>query len=560
MSKNISHFSSGGQVWAHKVRMLGQVLKISTKMSLVLSLGYFLIKALKMLSFKGIYFSCIAWWAACKLFVGSALNVKEIRISFYDDQWYTWPANYFLAHPYVNRIMGQTERGCDALFSSETLTSFLIIGFISYIAVFAYFYVQGKNVGATTHKRGLSLVSLKALIKEMKKRDLVGDFHLDGVPLVKGAETSHMLIAGTTGSGKTNTFHHLLPQIRAKGQKAIIVDVTGDLTAKYFDAERDIILSPGHSETAHWNPWLDATDIYAYQGMADAFIGASTSNDPFWTEAAKACLAASFEKLSGQQDLKELIRILLKSDLQEFSSFLQGTAAAAFADSKGERTTVSIRATLASKIRSLDVMADTTGDFSIKEWMNNGEAGWLFLSTPPSKRQLLCPLMTAQIAVAVQSLMDMGAKQDRRLWFVLDELPALNKISSLQTLLTEGRKYGACTIVGVQDMPQLETRYGTKETKTLLNQLNTKVLFRFTDPHGSQFASRILGEKEETEVKENLSYGANTIRDGVSMNEITKKENVIMPTEIAALKNLECYIKLPENLPLLKHHMRWAGD
>ena len=52
--------------------------------------------------------------------------------------------------------------------------------------------------------------------------------------------------------------------------------------------------------------------------------------------------------------------------------------------------------------------------------------------------------------------------------------------------------------------------------------------------------------------KENLSYGANTIRDGVSLNHAKRVKPVVMPAEIATLKNLECFIRLPYQSGLCK--------
>jgi len=62
--------------------------------------------------------------------------------------------------------------------------------------------------------------------------------------------------------------------------------------------------------------------------------------------------------------------------------------------------------------------------------------------------------------------------------------------------------------------------------------------------------SKVLGEAETTEHIENLSYGANTIRDGVSLSQNTQTKPLILPTEIANLKDLEAFIKLPGAFPV----------
>ncbi|MBN9344473.1 MAG: type IV secretion system DNA-binding domain-containing protein [Holosporales bacterium] len=59
------------------------------------------------------------------------------------------------------------------------------------------------------------------------------------------------------------------------------------------------------------------------------------------------------------------------------------------------------------------------------------------------------------------------------------------------------------------------------------------------------------------EIVENLSYGANTIRDGVSLNQQTHTKPIIIPTEIQNLKDLEAYIKLPGDYPITKLRMKY---
>ncbi|XAF71735.1 ATPase, T2SS/T4P/T4SS family [Orientia tsutsugamushi] len=57
------------------------------------------------------------------------------------------------------------------------------------------------------------------------------------MPLVKNSERLHILITGTTGTGKTNMLNELLPQIRLHKDRAIIVDTTGAFTDRFFDSK-----------------------------------------------------------------------------------------------------------------------------------------------------------------------------------------------------------------------------------------------------------------------------------------------------------------------------------
>jgi type IV secretory pathway TraG/TraD family ATPase VirD4 len=83
----------------------------------------------------------------------------------------------------------------------------------------------------------------------------------------------------------------------------------------------------------------------------------------------------------------------------------------------------------------------------------------------------------------------------------------------------------------------------------VLDLFNTKIFFRNTDPNTTSWISKVLGEDEIREHMENLSYGANTIRDGVYLSQQTKTKPLALPIEIASLPDLEAYIKLPASVP-----------
>ncbi len=57
------------------------------------------------------------------------------------------------------------------------------------------------------------------------------------------------------------------------------------------------------------------------------------------------------------------------------------------------------------------------------------------------------------------------------------------------------------------------------------------------------------------EVREGISYGANTIRDGVSIQRIEVQKPVVPASEIQRLNDLTCYVRLPGSYPITLLHM-----
>ena len=106
-------------------------------------------------------------------------------------------------------------------------------------------------------------------------------------------------------------------------------------------------------------------------------------------------------------------------------------------------------------------------------------------------------------------------------------------------------------------MPQLTTTYGQSQSQAILDLFNTKIFFRNTDPNTTAWISKVLGAAETTEHIENLSYGANTMRDGISLAQHTRTKPLVLPTELTTLNDCQAYLKLPGTFPVTKLQMRY---
>jgi type IV secretory pathway TraG/TraD family ATPase VirD4 len=59
-----------------------------------------------------------------------------------------------------------------------------------------------------------------------------------------------------------------------------------------------------------------------------------------------------------------------------------------------------------------------------------------------------------------------------------------------------------------------------------------------------------LGEEEIEEPRENYSYGANSIRDGISLGSQRVTRPIVSYPQILELKDLTCFLRLPGNYPI----------
>lgn len=545
--------TQGGQVHLHQLRMLKQIIIAGLLGTLLAGSGYFVWQSQKVPS-SAWQMTYQIYWA--KFMIASTPDTKHQELF----QVYT-PKK---GKPYKRRcldilkdhILIKTTQQVEQYLLKTSYKS-LQFGGIAFFLIMALWFMLGRLQKKPEHKRGNTLVPWKSLAQLLSKNGEASDLHLESLPLINDKETSHILITGTTGSGKTNAFHILLPQIRHRGDRAIVLDVTGDYVSRYYNEETDIILNPLDTRSQEWHPWADCHLDSHYDVFAEAMIQPKDgSKDPFWDNASRAILKTALRKYASRKNnnIQKLYTFLLTSSDREFEDFYQRTEAATFAYKNNEKTTHSIRSVLSSQIESFRHLEPTKNPFSIRNWVMDPESnkGWLFITARPDQRETLSPLISAWMDIALNDLMILPEDQKRRIWFTIDELAALQKLPRLQTSLAESRKYGGCLLVGFQSKPQLEEIYGKNGSETMLDLFNTKVFFRCTEPATQQWISKVLGDKEEAEPQENISFGAHHMRDGVSLSRQTRQKPLVMPAEFSQLKDLECYVKLPGDTPCTK--------
>ena len=85
--------------------------------------------------------------------------------------------------------------------------------------------------------------------------DLV--FGIEQLPLPQRVECQHLLIHGTTGTGKSTVIKELLDHIRRRGERAIIYDKSCNLVSQFYKPQHDWLLNPLDQRGADWSIWRE---------------------------------------------------------------------------------------------------------------------------------------------------------------------------------------------------------------------------------------------------------------------------------------------------------------
>lgn len=558
----LNNFIGGGQVFLHKMRMLKQV--ISTTIFVSLITGVLLAWSLSSDNTQKVDLDGSITYASAKvvLVLHPTLSVISIgktvaNVDAYSNGrlWKKKMPAVSVLNSYRFKSAWTNTIGVVQLLAIKSFGFGISAGFL----VFLFWSQFGKDLQNDKRKKGSGIVlTAKETRKRLRKLSKCSDFYIGDMPLVKDMETRHFLITGSTGSGKTNLIHTLLPQIERKRQPAIVIDQTGEMIAKYYNPERgDIIFNPFDARSMAWDFWEDCATSENLERFSKILIGfnrkqSESHSDPFWENAATSVFNSCIEFLRpSNSSIEKITHMVHSSDLKYLRNTLANTEAGRYLSEDSKQTASSIISVLSSNTKPLTYLKSSNemGSFSMKSHFKNikhGSSAWLFLATKPSSRNLTLPLIACLTELALAELMDIGIDDRRRVWTIIDELASLGKLPALPIAMNEGRKYGLCVMAGMQSLNQLYEQYGTYGGSTIFGQFGTSFFFRNTEPAIAKMISSMSGTETITRQQKNTSFGANEFRDGVSYNEHQQRKALIEADDLASLVIGECYALLPE--------------
>jgi type IV conjugative transfer system coupling protein TraD len=565
----LNDFTGGGQIFLHKLRMFFQVLHRSFMTSLLVSLaivGFISYKPAQILDLKAAMTYQKALLA--EGFDEASRGIRQTinpRAKYYYTTIDAYDKKGLHARDIDPRkIIKSNFYRAAYLEAKDFLKIRLVFTALVMCGIFLLIYLLwsrfGRDVKSEKKKEGSGrILSAKEVSSILKSINKAGHFYIGAMPLVKDSETKHFLVTGSTGSGKTNLIHNILPQVEKKKQPAIIIDQTGEMIAKYYNQNRgDIIFNPFDARSQEWDFWSDCNTTEELERFAKILFGFNRkrtghSADPFWEQSAESVFiaCANYQKSIGDLRIEQLCSLARNSSLRGLQAKLKNSEASRYLESDNKTTASSILSVLATNAKPLSYLRECTPEnsFSLKEYFKNidqGSGNFLFLATKPSCRDLTLALIACMAESAFSRLLDIGIKEDRRIWFVIDELSALGKLPSLPTLMAEGRKYGACVLSGLQSLNQLYSNYGQYEGSTIFGQFGTNFFFRNNEPAIAKTISSMAGRETIYRQQKNTSFGAHEFRDGVSYSEQQQHKDLIEYSDLASLAVGECFALMPE--------------
>jgi type IV conjugative transfer system coupling protein TraD len=583
MSHEFTNFTRGSQLLGHFGFMFAAGLK-----------GPLLVTAA--------IFAVLIWWQA-----SSSLSDHEAYLCWM--RLYAWVYGWFEFDPHkaVNLELasgGHLQLALSALpdhplllrawakFMTVTGQASALAACISMPAIAAFAWVAawfGRRSKESRHERGATLAALPQLVAEIaghnrvkraeehrqrlgrswrltsaSERRVAGlyePYNLAGIPFPWRLEQSHTMLIGTTGTGKTVALRDLLAQVRERGARAVVFDLTGAFIEAFYDPARDTILNPLDARCPMWSVFEDCTDEASLTAAAEALVPHDGGGaEQFWVLAARMLFVEMCLKLmrEGRASNAALSAELMTASLSHVHKLMAGTVADPLTAPEAARMAESIRAVFNANAKALRMLPTEGNRFSVRRWVQGecAPGAMLFVSARYVDMPVASRLLTVWMDTAMTTLMSGPRSADLKLWFLFDELGALHRLPAIEKGLQTARNYGGAIVAGIHAYAKLKETYGDNMAMTLAALARTKLILATADRESATWCSDFIGHRQYRQMEEGFSYGYNNARDAVSLTPRRQIEPLLLPDQLMNLPSLEGYLKFPDGFPAAPVRLR----
>ena len=487
--------------------------------------------------------------------------------------------------------ISQVEHFPSVVRAWDTLTGVLVrsawlSALIALPATAAFVWIAarfGRNSKARKHQRGRRLVSTDELLRMVtavnrsrraaELRAVLGKawrfasrkelaragldflpFSLAGIPWPWREEQTHAMLVGSTGTGKTVALMDLLDQVRSRGYRSVVFDLTGAYVANYYDPARDTILHPLDARCPRWSIFDECSNPAEFMAAAEALIPSDGGGEgQFWVQGARMLFTNMCNALV-EHDMatnEHLASKLMTADVATVYQFVKDTPAAPMSSPDSPKLADSVRAVFNANAQALLYLPKEGPQFSIRNWVREGkqDGAILFISARYVDLPVCRQLLTLWLNSAVNTLMAEEPSRALKMWFLIDELGALHRMPALEAGMRTARNFGGAFVTGVHTQAKLREVYGIEAAHELSSLAKTKLIFGNPDPDTAKWCSEVIGNAEVQDMNTGYSFGYSKSRDSVNLSPEHREMRIVMPETIGDLDPLHGYICLPGSLP-----------
>lgn len=389
-----------------------------------------------------------------------------------------------------------------------------------------------------------------------------GEGNSDSFCLSEKLLSQHLLLVGGIGSGKTNTFNHILsnisPQLTSK-DVMIIFDTKGDFYKEFYKPG-DIVISNDNTARGSmgidfWNIINEVEDDQHLEEnvmeIANTLFAErlKSGNDPFFPNAAKDIVTAvlyHFVKVkkthkSNNKMLSDFFKTVSQSDLLDLlSQYPQYEAMKSYIPASAQEQALGVLAEIQQVMRSVLVgNFSKQGTLSIRNLVRQKGGKRIFIEYDIGVGSMLSPVYTLLFDLAIKEALCRD-KSDGNVFFAVDEFKLLPNLKHIDDAVNFGRSLGIKFMIGIQNTDQIIEAYNENMAMNIFSGFLNQFAFKVND-----FSTRkYIKERAGTNRKK-------TIFKTTTVNESIDSANVIEDWDVSNLTVGQAVIMLNNSEPFL---------
>lgn len=367
--------------------------------------------------------------------------------------------------------------------------------------------------------------------------------NIGGLRLPHYLENLGIFAVGSPGSGKSQAIASLIESIRQRPDFRIVCfDRNGEFTEKFFDSEKDLLFNPSDTRSVCWNHSLEEARP---ETIAAGIIPLQDHKELFWPHAARSLLSDLFERCRNNAEIWASLSML---DMEQLQEVVKGLMSYKYFGA--DKTISSIFSTLSIYTRFYRDLRDTGEPFSFTGWAKSDCERSLFLPLFEDDTEIYKPLYSMAFDLILKGLLT-NTNRHIKTAVIIDELGALQELSSLSRLLSESRKFNVCPILATQTEAQIRKIYGDNDVRILLQGTATKLILNCRDAETAQIMADSIGKQERLEE----IFDPNERRK----MSVVRETYAVLPSQIQSLPPLEGYLSIADGTPCAKVQLTYKS-
>ena len=409
----------------------------------------------------------------------------------------------------------------------------------------------------------------------------------------------HMMTVAPTRKHKGTA--QIIPELLTHEGSTMVIDPKGEnamiTAAARIEMGQEVhVVDPWHIAaiegitSARFNPldWLQVGDVDITENamlLADAIIIMS-DGEKFWDEEAKALLVgvilyvATSDHEAGHRHLPR-VRDLLLLDGEDLTKLFQMmmasplhivASAGARCLQKDDKLLSNVMATVQSHTHFLDSArireSMSASDFQFEDLKSTAMSIYLVLPADRLNAFSRWLRLMVQQAITVNAR-NIEEKPDRPVLFVLDELPALGRLSMVEQAYGLMAGFGMQLHGIVQDLSQVKSVYG-EGWETFIGNSGVVQYFGSRDRFTAEYFSALCGETTVWNLSSALarSFGSSSGPNGMTSSESTSETDtraasqrkLAYPDELMRMHDDKQLLIIDNLNPIIARKKRWFED